>query len=302
MDSETSQQSADEQAQQGAASFSSRGCSNRATFSPSASPRELKLTARNGATFSPGADPHALPDKAARVRRMFDDIAPTYERVNTLVSAGRDRAWRCETVRLAEVKPADHVLDIACGTGDLAEAFARAGARRIVGIDFASQMLLRSLGRVRGRAGWVQGDALRLPFADETFDITCCAFGVRNFQNLETGLDEMHRVLKPGGRAVILEFSTPALPVLRGIYQFYFAKILPKLATWISGDRNGAYNYLPSSVRTFVTPPQMIELLKKVGFSSARATSRTCGIVHIVRADKATESRLPASGFGTCNL
>ena len=233
------------------------------------------------------ADPHSQSDKAARVRRMFDDIAPTYERVNTLASAGRDRAWRRETVRLAEVKPADHVLDIACGTGDLAEAFAHAGARRLVGVDFASQMLLRSIDRVPGRAGWIQGDALRLPFADATFDITCCAFGVRNFQNLETGLGEMHRVLKPGGRAMILEFSTPAQPVLRGIYQFYFTRILPKLATWISGDRTGAYRYLPRSVRTFVTPAQIIELLKKVGFSSAQATSRTCGIVHIVRADKA---------------
>ena len=112
----------------------------------------------------------------------------------------------------------------------------------------------------------------------------------------------MHRVLRPGGRAVILEFSMPTQPILRGIYQFYFAKILPKLATWISGDRTGAYNYLPSSVQTFVTPPQLIEILKKVGFSSARAISRTCGIVHIVRADKATESRLPASGLGTCSL
>ncbi len=289
MDSDTSQQDADERAPQGAASFPGapgRGRSNRATFSQSASPRELKLTARNGATFPPGADPHSQSDKAARVRRMFDDIAPTYERVNTLASAGRDRTWRRETVRLAEVKPADRVLDIACGTGDLTEAFARAGTRRVVGIDFASQMLLRSLGRVPGRAGWIQGDALRLPFADETFDITCCAFGVRNFQDLEKGLSEMHRVLKPGGRAVILEFSTPAQPVFRGIYQFYFAKILPILATWISGDRNGAYNYLPHSVRTFVTPAQMIEMLKRVGFASARATSRTCGIVHIVRADK----------------
>ncbi len=288
MDSDVSRKNADERAPQGAASFSSRGSSNRATFSPSASPRELKLTARDGATFPPGADPHLLADKAARVRRMFDDIAPTYERVNTLASAGRDRGWRRETVRLAEIKPADRVLDIACGTGDLAEAFARAGIERVVGIDFAGEMLLRSLSRVPDQAGWIQGDALHLPFADETFDITCCAFGVRNFQDLEKGLTEMHRVLKPGGRAVILEFSMPAQPVLRWTYQFYFAKILPKLATWVSGDRTGAYNYLPSSVRTFVTPPQLIELLKKVGFSSARATSRTCGIVHIIRADKAT--------------
>ncbi len=288
MDSDISPKNADQQAAQRAASFSSRGRSNRATFSPSESPRELKLTARDGATFPSGADPHLLADKAARVRRMFDDIAPTYERVNTLASAGRDRGWRRETVRLAEVKPADRVLDIACGTGDLAEAFAHAGARRVVGLDFASEMLLRSLGRAPGQAGWIQGDGLRLPFADESFDITSCAFGVRNFQNLEAGLREMYRVLRPGGRAVILEFSMPAQPILRGIYQFYFAKILPKLATWISGDRTGAYNYLPSSVRTFVTPAQMIELLKKVGFSAARATSRTCGVVHIVRAEKAT--------------
>ena len=293
MDSETSQQNADRRAQQGAAGFSLRDDPHH--NSPDARARSLWDDERL-------ADPHSQNDKAVRVRRMFDDIAPTYERVNTLASAGRDRAWRRETVRLAEIKPADRVLDIACGTGDLTEAFARAGACRIVGIDFASQMLLRALDRVPGQAGWIQGDALRLPFADETFDITCCAFGVRNFQDLEKGLGEMHRVLKPGGRAVILEFSMPVQPVLRGIYQFYFVKILPRLATWISGDRTGAYNYLPSSVRTFVTPSQMIELLKKVGFSSARATSRTCGIVHIVRADKATKSRLPASGLGPRNL
>ena len=293
MDSDTSQHNADPRAPQGAAGFSLRDDPRQ--NSPDAQARSLWDDEHL-------ADPHSQNDKAARVRRMFDDIAPTYERVNTLVSAGRDRGWRRETVRLAEVRPADRVLDIACGTGDLTEAFAHAGVRRIVGIDFASQMLLRSLSRVPGRAGWIQGDALCLPFPDETFDITSCAFGVRNFQDLEQGLGEMHRVLKPGGRAVILEFSMPAQPVLRGIYQFYFAKILPKLATWISGDRNGAYNYLPRSVRTFVTPSQMIELLKKVGFTSAQATSRTCGIVHIVRADKATESRLPASGFGPRDL
>jgi len=279
MDSDISQQDTAQRAPQRAAGFSLRdpACED------SAGERTLRLWDDERL-----ADPHSLADKAARVRRMFDDIAPTYERVNTWASAGRDRAWRCETVRLAEVKPADCVLDIACGTGDLAEAFVHAGARRIVGLDFASQMLLRALDRVPGRAGWTQGDALCLPFADETFDITCCAFGVRNFQDLEKGLAEMHRVLKPGGRAVILEFSTPAQPVLRGIYQFYFTRIFPKLATWISGDRSGAYRYLPCSVRTFVTPAQMIEMLKKVGFLSARAASRTCGIVHIVRADKAT--------------
>ena len=295
MDSDTSQLNADERAPQGAAVAVGVPADRRPAQRPAATslrdhPCENSPDARARSLWDENwlADPHSQADKAARVRQMFDDIAPTYERVNTLASAGRDRGWRRETVRLAEIKPADRVLDIACGTGDLTEAFARAGARRIVGIDFASQMLLRSLDRAPGRAGWIQGDALRLPFADETFDITCCAFGVRNFQHLEAGLGEMHRVLRPGGRAVILEFSMPTQPILRGIYQFYFAKILPKLATWISGDRTGAYNYLPSSVQTFVTPPQLIEILKKVGFSSARATSRTCGIVHMVRAEKAT--------------
>ena len=300
MDSDIAQHNADQQApQEAAGGMKSRQVGSLRDDphhnSPDSQPRSLWDDERL-------SDPHSQSDKAARVRQMFDDIAPTYERVNTLASAGRDRGWRRETVRLAEIKPADRVLDIACGTGDLAESFARAGIERVVGIDFAGEMLLRSLGRVPHQAGWIQGDALRLPFADETFDITCCAFGVRNFQHLEAGLGEMHRVLRPGGRAVILEFSMPTQPILRGIYQFYFAKILPKLATWISGDRTGAYNYLPSSVQTFVTPPQLIEILKKVGFSSARAISRTCGIVHIVRADKATESRLPASGFGTCSL
>ena len=279
MDSETTQQNADRRAQQGAAGFSLRDDPHH--NSPDARARSLWDDERL-------ADPHSQNDKAVRVRRMFDDIAPTYERVNTLASAGRDRAWRRETVRLAEVKPADRVLDIACGTGDLTEAFARAGACRIVGIDFASQMLLRALECAAGGAGCIQGHALRLPCAALTFDITCVALSVRNFQDLEKGLGEMHRVLKPGGRAVILEFSMPVQPVLRGLYQFYFVKILPRLATWVSGDRTGAYNYLPSSVRTFVTPTQLIELLKKVGFSSAQATSRTCGIVHIVRADKPT--------------
>ncbi len=233
------------------------------------------------------AAPHTQDDKAVRVRRMFDHIAPTYERVNFIASAGRDRLWRRETVRRADVRPTDRVLDLACGTGDLAVAFGRANPEVVVGLDFAPEMLARCLGRTKARSGWIQGDALRLPFADQTFDITSCAFGVRNFQDLQAGLGEMYRVLKAGGRAMILEFSMPANPVLRGIYHFYFAKIMPILATWISRDKTGAYRYLPSSVVTFVTPRQMIDTLREIGFESASTTGMTFGIVNIYRADRA---------------
>ena len=233
------------------------------------------------------ATPHTQDDKAARVRSMFDQIAPTYERVNSIASAGRDRLWRRQTVRLADVRPTDCVLDVACGTGDLAEAFALAKPRVVVGLDFSRPMLVRSVGRPTVRSCSVQGDALRLPFADQSFDIACCGFGVRNFQKLQVGLAEMYRVLRPAGRAMILEFTMPNNPVFRKIYGFYFAKIMPVLANWISGDRTRAYDYLPRSVSTFVSPPQMIDMLTDAGFSKAGATRMTFGIVHIYRADKA---------------
>ena len=233
------------------------------------------------------ADIHQQGDKSIRVQCMFDCIAPTYERVNTVASAGRDRHWRNHAVRLAGVEPADRVLDIACGTGDLARAFAHARPQVVVGLDFAGEMLRRAIDTSPPTCRWVRGDAQRLPFVDGAFDITACAFGVRNFQNLEAGLREMHRVLKPGGRAIILEFSMPQNPLLRRIYQFYFAKIMPKLAACISGDRTGAYIYLPSSVVSFENPPEMINKLMCAGFASAGATRLTFGIAYVYRADKA---------------
>ena len=233
------------------------------------------------------AAPHEQDDKADRIRRMFNAISPTYERVNFVASAGRDRVWRRHTVRQAEVQPNDRILDIACGTGDLARAFARAQPRLVLGLDFAGDMLRRAVDRTSETQLWVQADALRLPFADGSFDITACAFGVRNFQDLESGLREMHRVLKPGGRAMILEFTMPTSALLRGLYHFYFAKIMPRLAAWISRDRTGAYEYLPRSVVSFLNAQQLTELLKKVGFASVRAKSMTFGAVHLYRAEKA---------------
>jgi len=231
-------------------------------------------------------DPHAQPDKAARVQRMFDAIAPTYERVNRVTSAGRDRVWRRRAVELAEVRPDDRVLDLACGTGDLAREFAAAGARGVVGADFSGAMLDEAAQRQRAEPcstpmQWCRADALRLPFAAGAFSIASCAFGVRNFQNLTTGLREMHRVLRPGGRVVILEFDMPRSFFVRGAYQLYFRHVLPRVATLISGDHSGAYRYLPRSVETFVDREGMAEALRAAGFDKPEVYGQTLGIAVI---------------------
>ncbi len=240
--------------------------------------------------------PHDAPDKAGRVRRMFNAIAPRYELVNALFSFGRDAYWRRKSVDLAGSGPGDDVLDIACGTGDFARAFGAAGVRSITGCDFAHEMLMRARSDPRsarppglrtGRdfvppaARWVEGDALRLPFGDGTFSITSCAFGVRNFDDLGAGLAEMYRVLRPGGRAVILEFTRPANPVLRRLYEVYSTRVMPLAATIVSGDRSGAYRYLPRSVVSFLSTEQMRERLKAAGFGRSTATPLTMGVVTV---------------------
>jgi demethylmenaquinone methyltransferase/2-methoxy-6-polyprenyl-1,4-benzoquinol methylase len=232
------------------------------------------------------AAPHAADDKALRVRQMFDRIAPTYQRVNRVASGGRDAAWRRRLIRMAEVRRGERILDVACGTGDLAELFAAASGGPVVGADFALQMLRSAPQSV---APWVgcQADALALPFVSESFDIVSCAFGIRNFQDLKRGLSEAHRVLRPGGRAMILEFAMPRTPVIRQIYGFYFRSILPRIAAWLSRDRSGAYHYLPRSVMTFASPAEITQLLKDVGFSQVTVKALTCGVVHAYRADKA---------------
>lgn len=229
------------------------------------------------------ASPHAQPDKAQRVRRMFDAIAPTYELVNSLTCAGRDRYWRREMARLACVRPGETLLDIACGTGDVARTFAAAAVRpeRITGLDFSRPMLALATARPIAGGAFCQGDALRLPLADASVSIATCAFGIRNFQHLDTGLREMHRVLRPGGRAVILEFSLPRNAVLRGLYLFYINRILPLAAAVISGDRSGAYRYLPRSVVSFSGSDEIAAALMAAGFSDVTCHPRTLGIVSV---------------------
>lgn len=260
--------------------------------------------------------PHAAPDKRARVRRMFDAIAPRYRLVNALFSGGRDAAWRRRAVAAAEVRGDDDVLDVACGTGDLARVFLRAGPRSVMGCDFSHRMLCEAVAgtdarstagaealsgagtealsgagaearRTPGYAGsgggiqWCEADALRLPFASGRFSIVSCAFGVRNFQDLGAGLREMRRVIRPGGRCVILEFTRPAGRATRSIYEFYTGRVMPVLASWISGDRTGAYRYLPQSVVSFVGPEAMCDMLRDAGFDDARAIPLTMGAVTI---------------------
>jgi len=226
------------------------------------------------------AAPHEQPDKATRVRAMFDNIAPTYERVNRVMSLGIDASWRKKAVRLSNVQPTDDVLDLACGTGDFARAFAAANPRSVTGSDFSAGMLAGAVARPSD-IGWCQADALCLPFPDAHFDILSCAFGVRNFQDLDAGLREMFRVLRPQGRVCILEFTTPRSAILGGLYRFYFHNILPRAAAVISGDRSGAYRYLPESVSTFKNEHGMEEALAAAGFTNVRHHSLTMGVAAV---------------------
>ncbi len=224
------------------------------------------------------ADPHGQADKAERVRRMFDQIAGTYEWVNRLASLGRDASWRRRAVRLSGASSGDRVLDVACGTGDLARAIAQR-AEAVVGVDFSEKMLALAANRPHDRIAWCRADALCLPFADRTFNMALCAFGVRNFQDLGTGLREMFRTLRPGGRAVILEFGMPTRRVFRSLYRVYFQRVMPFLATLISRDRTNAYRYLARSVTAFVGRDEMVRCLRLAGFETVQVFPFTFGIV-----------------------
>lgn len=240
------------------------------------------------------AAPHAVADKAGRVRRMFNAIAPRYTLVNSLFSAGRDAAWRRRAVTLAKITANDDVLDVACGPGEFARAFLRANPRRVIGCDFAHEMLLRaanpgSMGGVTsagGRLAYLEADAQQLPFSNAAFSVVSCAFGVRNFQDLNRGLAEMHRVLRGGGRAVVLEFSRPRNPMVRSVYEFYAGRLMPWGAAWISGDRSGAYRYLPQSVVSYLTVDQMCARFERAGFAQCSATALSCGVVTVYLAHK----------------
>jgi demethylmenaquinone methyltransferase/2-methoxy-6-polyprenyl-1,4-benzoquinol methylase len=191
---------------------------------------------------------------------MFDRIAPVYDVMNRVMTAGLDIRWR-RLAAQAAVRPGDRVLDAACGTGDLAIADRKAGAARVTGLDFSEKMLERA--RRKADLEWIQGDMLALPFAEGTFDAATVGFGVRNVADLELALRELRRVLKPGGRLAILEITQARGP-LKPFFSLWFDRIVPLLGKVLPGG--SAYTYLPESVKRFPTAEGLVELLVSSGF------------------------------------
>ncbi|MEK6274804.1 MAG: bifunctional demethylmenaquinone methyltransferase/2-methoxy-6-polyprenyl-1,4-benzoquinol methylase UbiE [Actinomycetota bacterium] len=207
------------------------------------------------------------------VRRMFDRIAPVYDAMNRLMTAGLDRRWR-ERAAAAVVRPGDRVLDACCGTGDLAIAAAEAGGT-VTGLDFSEPMLARAREK-NPDLEWVSGDALALPFPNGSFDVATIGFGVRNLDDLERGLAELRRVLKPGGRLAILEITRPT-GLLAPFYRFWFDGVIPLAGKILPGG--AAYSYLPASVRRFPAPEGLAKLLDDAGFDEIRWRLFAGGIV-----------------------
>lgn len=208
------------------------------------------------------------------VRRMFDRIAPVYDAMNRVMTAGLDRRWRAATVREA-VRPGDRVLDACCGTGDLALAARAAGAGSVVGVDFSERMLERARRKASGLE-WVRADVLALPFEESSFDAAVVGFGVRNVDDLEAALRELRRVLRPGGRLGILEITTPS-GALAPFYRVWFDRVVPLLGRVLPGG--DAYTYLPASVRRFPPPRELADLLRACGYGNVRFRLFAGGIV-----------------------
>jgi demethylmenaquinone methyltransferase / 2-methoxy-6-polyprenyl-1,4-benzoquinol methylase len=208
------------------------------------------------------------------VRSMFDRIAPVYDAMNRVMTAGLDQRWRRETVK-AVVRSGDRVVDACCGTGDLAVAALKAGAREVVGLDFSPRMLERAR-RKQQAVTWVEGDVLALPFADSDFDSATVGFGVRNVADLPGALAELRRVLKPGGRLGILEITTPT-GLLAPFYRLWFDRVVPLLGKLLKGG--SAYTYLPASVRRFPGPEELKQLMEQAGFEQVAYRTFAGGIV-----------------------
>ena len=246
-------------------------------------------------TPAPGSRPEGAAseaDASRKVREMFTQIAPTYDSLNHILSLQFDRLWRARTAKILcpiLANPNALVLDLCCGTGDLALALRKAGPARIIGADFAHTMLTRA--RAKSIVGnshsgmpappplpLFEADALRLPFVDQSFDLVTSAFGFRNLANYEAGLREIHRVLKPGGTIAILEFTQPPDNLLGNLYRWYFRRVLPHIGGFLSGDR-AAYAYLPNSVSRFFQPAELSALLSSTGFHSPAFRRWTLGTV-----------------------
>lgn len=240
----------------------------------------MMTTNRQAGELAPGQP------TADRVKGIFSRIAPEYDRFNRLSSMGIDRIWRRRTVRYASLDAGSTVLDLAAGTGDLTLAIARqAGPKAIVSTDFVPEML--EIGKVKaaGYAGRTKisfqvADAQKLPFSDDSFDAVTVAFGVRNLPDRAANFREVRRVLKPGGRYVILEFSTPPFAPFRALYHFYLRTVIPALGGMLTGDRP-SFDYLNESILAFPDQSALATALYEAGFASAEWHDLTMGIVAV---------------------
>ena len=223
---------------------------------------------------------------------MFDAIAPRYDLLNHLLSAGIDRRWRARAIRSLHLTGREVLVDVCTGTADVALQARReaSGAARVVGVDFAGAMLAIGWRKVRaagesGRVVLVRGDATSLPVGSASVDAATVAFGIRNVERPELACAEMARALRPGGRLAILEFGEPRLPGVRTMYLWYFKYLLPLVGRLVSGH-GAAYSYLPASVRSFPPPPAFAAVLERAGFRDVRADPLTLGIVYLYVARK----------------
>jgi demethylmenaquinone methyltransferase/2-methoxy-6-polyprenyl-1,4-benzoquinol methylase len=214
---------------------------------------------------------------------MFGTIAARYDLLNHLLSGNTDKRWRrlvAKTLLATLSDPEACVLDVACGTGDLSLTLLEAGQASIVGIDFCRPMLAIAASKAARsdfRLPFIEGDALQLPFADRTFEAATIAFGLRNLASVKAGLRELLRVLKPGGRVAVLEFSKPTTAVMRLLFGVYFTKILPIFGGWLGGSKS-AYQYLPDSVSRFPDQGELASLMKEAGFAAVSFRNLTGGI------------------------
>lgn len=224
--------------------------------------------------------------KSVYVQQMFTSIAPKYDLLNHLLSLNIDRLWRKRAVKLSAVKADAQVLDVCCGTGDFSFEFAKALGPQghVTGTDFVTPMIeiFRKKIQRRGLGQKIVAkfaDALKLPFGDQHFDVVSVAFGVRNLADYRLGLSEFYRVLRPGGKLVILEFNDANSPIFGPLFKAYFNHILPRVGRFISNDRTGAYLYLPASVKGFPRASDFLSLMQTSGFNPVQAHPMTLGIV-----------------------
>ena len=235
--------------------------------------------------------PQAHEAKKSHIRSMFDRIAPSYDRLNHLLSLNIDRLWRRQVVRIVREQAPSRILDVATGTGDLAIDLARRLPDvQLLGADISEEMLAIARTKIArngldSRIELTVEDAERLSLAEASVDTVTVGFGVRNFADIDAGLREFHRVLKPGGQAVVLELSRPDNRIVRTVFEWYFHRLLPRIGGLISRDRK-AYEYLPASVKAFPAPERFLGMMQAAGFRNCRARSQSFGIARIYTGEK----------------